>query len=95
MQAKSGAVEADDEGAAKKERREMSPECQARVAAAADEDDAVDPGSITQAENALALGRCFADVGDIEQARAYFERATQHPGTKRRAVRALRALPNR
>jgi hypothetical protein len=80
---------------AKKERRQMSPKCEAHVArfeALAIEHELGAIEAITP-EHALALGRCYADVGEVEDARMFLELAAAHPETKKRAIRALRALP--
>ena len=42
---------------------------------------------------ALALGRCYRDAGQFEQARVWFERAAEDPQTRARAKRALKSLP--
>ena len=52
-----------------------------------DEDYAPDP------EQQLALGRCYARLGDTKRARTWLERAATHPKTKTRAQSALKGLP--
>lgn len=78
-----------------KEQQSMSAECRKRLADldARIEKDEIDATASTSGEDALALGRCYQEAGDIAQARAWFERAASDPRTKRRAMRALRALP--
>lgn len=51
-----------------------------------DEDYAPDP------EQQLALGRCYAKLGDIKRARTWLERAATHPKTKTRAREVLEGL---
>ena len=51
-----------------------------------DEDYTPDP------EQQLALGRCYAKLGDAESARTWLERAAAHPKTEARAREALKGL---
>jgi tetratricopeptide (TPR) repeat protein len=44
-------------------------------------------------EQQLALGRCYAKLGDRKRARTWLERAIAHPKTRTRAQAALRELP--
>ncbi len=44
-------------------------------------------------EEELAIGRCYQRLGDIPKARKWLERAAADPATKRRARKALGALP--
>jgi hypothetical protein len=44
-------------------------------------------------DQALDVGRCFRDAGDIERARRWLERASADPKTRTAAKRALRSLP--
>jgi len=69
----------------------LSEDCRERIARieerspnAADEEVA--------AEQALAIGRCYQEVGNEQEARAWLERAAKDPKTRLRARRALRAL---
>lgn len=43
-------------------------------------------------EQQLALGRCYAKLGDTKRARTWLERAATHPKTKTRAVTTLKEL---
>ncbi|MDH3655824.1 MAG: hypothetical protein OEN21_16280 [Myxococcales bacterium] len=45
-------------------------------------------------EEELAIGRCYQRLGDAAKARQWLERAAADPATKRRARKALQALPN-
>ncbi len=44
---------------------------------------------------ALAIGRCYQRLGDTAKARKWLERAAADPATKRRARKALEALPSK
>lgn len=44
------------------------------------------------AEDVLAIGRCYQAAGDAEKAREWLERAAEHPTTQARARDALRDL---
>lgn len=44
-------------------------------------------------EQQLALGRCYAKLGDTKRARTWLERAAAHEETKTRAQTALKKLP--
>ncbi len=52
-----------------------------------------DDGYAPTPEKQLAIGRCYQRLGDTAQARAWLERAAADPATKRRARKALQALP--
>ena len=77
--------------ATKKERRALSPACQKRLAKLEQRADD-QKGGKTDPEEALAIGRCYQAVGDVPEARRWFERAASEPSTKERAKRALREL---
>ncbi len=46
-------------------------------------------------EEELAIGRCYQRLGETAKARAWLERAAADPATKRRARKALQALPSK
>jgi hypothetical protein len=71
----------------REEARARDRDCAAEAAALEAED-----GELT-GEQALDVGRCFRDAGDVEQARRWFERASADPKTRAPARRALRSLP--
>ncbi|NND29972.1 MAG: hypothetical protein HKN97_15430 [Myxococcales bacterium] len=52
-----------------------------------------DDGYAPTPEEQLAIGLCYQRLGDTAKARAWLERAAADPATKRRARKALRALP--
>jgi hypothetical protein len=72
--------------------RVASPECEARLAKLA-RDQAAGVEANIDAEEALAIGRCYRDAGHVTEARSWLERAASDPKTRRRAMRALKALP--
>ena len=47
---------------------------------------------VDDAEDVLAIGRCYQAAGDAAKAREWLERAAEHPATRTRALQALRAL---
>ncbi|MDH3202463.1 MAG: hypothetical protein OEM15_16355 [Myxococcales bacterium] len=51
-----------------------------------------DAGVKPDPEQELALGRCYAKLGDAKRARTWLERAAAHPKTKTRAQTALEEL---
>lgn len=90
------AIEEDvSEHAVKKEQKAMSTECKKRISEldALIEEHELGAAALVSAEDALALGHCYREAGDTAQARSWFERAALDSKTKRRALRALRALP--
>jgi len=46
-------------------------------------------------EEELAIGRCYQRLGETAKARTWLERAAANPATKRRARKALQALPSK
>jgi len=54
-----------------------------------------DEGFAPAPEEELALGRCYRRLGDTAKARRWLERAAADPATRRRARKALRALPSK
>lgn len=72
---------------ATEEARARDRDCAAEAAALEAEDREV------TGEQALEVGRCFRDAGDVEQARRWFVRASADPKTRAPARRALRSLP--
>ncbi|NNE18335.1 MAG: hypothetical protein HKN10_07655 [Myxococcales bacterium] len=52
-------------------------------------------GYAPEPEEALAIGRCYQRLGDTGKARTWLERAAADPVTKRRARKALQALPRK
>lgn len=46
-------------------------------------------------EEELAIGRCYQRLGETAKARKWLERAAADPATKRRARKALQALPSK
>lgn len=54
-----------------------------------------DDGYAPTPEKQLAIGLCYQRLGDTAKARAWLERAAADPATKRRARKALQALPNK
>ena len=46
-------------------------------------------------EEELAIGRCYQRLGESAKARKWLERAAADPATKRRARKALQALPSK
>ena len=84
------AVESSDEEA-RQDRDDAAEACRKTIAdfekrIRQDEDYAPDP--VQQ----LALGRCYAKLGDTKRARTWLERAATHPKTKTRALTALNEL---
>jgi hypothetical protein len=54
-----------------------------------------DEGSAPAPEEELAIGRCYQRLGDTAKARKWLERAAADPATRRRARKALQALPSK
>ena len=54
-----------------------------------------DEGFEPAPEEELAIGRCYQRLGDTAKARKWLERAAADPATKRRARKALQALPSK
>ena len=83
------------EPVAKKQGKAMSAECERRVSAldALIEEQELRAAGLLSPEDALALGRCYQEAGDTAEARLWLELAASDPKTKRRALRALKALP--
>jgi len=73
-------------------KRDATSECRVKVSAferrLRDEE-----GYAPAPEEALAIGRCYQRLGDRGKARTWLERAAADPATKRRARKALQALP--
>jgi hypothetical protein len=84
-----GAIESDGE------QKTMSAECKRRISEldARSKEHGVGAEALLPSEDALALAHCYREAGDIAKARVWFEEAALDPKTKRRALRALRALP--
>ncbi|MGB5349697.1 MAG: hypothetical protein WBN10_08860 [Polyangiales bacterium] len=54
-----------------------------------------DEGYAPTPEEQLAIGRCYQRLGDTANARTWLKRAAAAPATKRRARKALQALPSK
>ena len=84
-----GSAELDDLDA----KRDATSECRDKVTAferrLRDE-----KGDAPAPEEELAIGRCYQRLGETAKARKWLERAAADPSTKRRARKALQALPS-
>jgi hypothetical protein len=79
---------------AKKEAMAMSADCQKRVSAFRSllDEHELGAAALLSPEDALALGHCYEEGGDVAEARAFYQLAASHPKTERRALRALKGL---
>ena len=90
------ALEEDSEpSVGKAEKKAMSAECERRISRLDRliREHELGAAALLSAEDALALGRCYQEAGDTNEAREWFETAASDPKTKRRALRALKELP--